>query len=96
MLLLLLFIRTAIGIMAAVLAWYLVVRYGPFPAPLVPLVTPFAAGFVGGLACMSLTPAQGLRIAATCGVILGLLTGFPLREGEPWHYWSLMLVPGYI
>lgn len=96
MLQLLLFIRTAIGILAGVLAWYLIARFIPMLPELRPLVTPFAAGFVGGLTCMSLSPAQGLRLAATCGVIMCLLTLIPLRTAEPWHWWSAMLIPGYL
>lgn len=95
MLLLLLFIRTAIGIMAGVLGWFLLTRFVPVPTVLLPLVVPFGAGFAGGLACMSMTPAQGLRIAATCGVILGILTVMP-RGGGDWNIWSLTVLPGYL
>jgi hypothetical protein len=96
MLLLLMFIRTAIGILAAVLAWFVLVRFVPVPADLKPLVIPFASGFFGGLACMSLTPAQGLPIAATCGVILCIVTGVPQGGSGAWNVWSLVLIPGYL
>jgi hypothetical protein len=95
MLLLLLFIRTAIGIMAGVLGGFLLVQFMTIPAVLLPLVVPFGAGFAGGLACMSLTPAQGLRVAGTCGVILSVLTVVP-RGGGEWNLWSLLLLPGYL
>lgn len=96
MLLLLMFIRTAIGILAAVLVWFLLVRFVPVPTDLKPLLIPFVAGFVGGLVCMSLTPAQGLSIAATCGVILCIVTGAPLGGSGVWNVWSLVLIPGYL
>ncbi len=96
MLLLLLFIRTAIGIMAGVLTWVMLVQFGLVPAVILPMVAPFGSGFFGGLACMSLTPAQGLRIAATCGLILCVLMAVPINAGGSWNFWSLMVLPGYL
>jgi len=96
MLLALLFVRTAIGLFAGVLTWLLVVRFGPFSETVLPYAAPALAGLVGGLTCTSLSPSQGLRIAATCGTIFTLVTMLPMSSGDAMHVWSLLLIPGYL
>ncbi len=93
---LLLFIRTAIGLFTAVLATALLNQYLMMP-PLAALwLVPSIAGLCGGLACSSLSPSQGVELAATCGAILGLVLLVPWGRGSGWDWHALMVIPGFI
>lgn len=93
---LLLFIRTAIGLFTAVLATALLNQYQILPSLAAVWMVPLIAGACGGLACSSLSPSQGVELAATCGAILGLVMMVPWAGGGAWNWHALMVIPGFI
>ena len=93
---LLLFIRTAIGIFAAVLATALINQAALVPPVAAAWLVPLLAGFCGGLACSSLSPSQGVELAATSGAILALVILVPWPGGSHWEWHALLLLPGFV
>ncbi|MCP5181287.1 MAG: hypothetical protein H6993_00300 [Pseudomonadales bacterium] len=93
---LLIFIRTAIGVGVAVLVWLLVVQAGHLEGDTLHFAAPVLAGLVGGMTCASLSPSQGLFLAATCSVVLCLVAMAPNAAFAPWRTWSLLLIPSFL
>jgi|GEM_PF-2954535 len=93
---LLLFLRTAIGLLTAVLTTALLNQYQLVPAVAAAWFVPLIAGAGGGLACSSLSPSQGVELAATCGAILGLVMLVPWSGGGGWNWHALLVVPGFV
>ncbi len=97
---LLLFLRTAIGLLTAVLTTALLNQYQLLPSVAALWFVPLLAGTCGGFACSSLSPSQGVELAATCGAILGLVMLVPWSGdgsgSDGWNWHALLLVPGFV
>jgi hypothetical protein len=101
----LLSLRTAIGVSVAALAWVLWVGIGPLPDGESPatLLSAFVPGMAGGAVCAWLSPAQRFTTSVAAGmfltiVLLGLMLSFDMqRDGESFllWYWPLWLTPAF-
>ena len=93
MYLILLLLRTAIGMLTGVLVWLLLVWLAPQAGPLLAVVV---GGLAGGAVCMSLGPSLGQQLALTAGLIMTLVAFFAIWEARFPHNWVLNYWPAWI
>ena len=95
---LLLVLRTAIGVLSAILVWVVIQGFLPAFGPLLGAV---AAGFAGGTVCMSLGPSIGQQLAAIAGLVtmaLAFGTAWEPLYPHNWvfNYWPLWILPAFV
>ncbi len=98
MMLVLLLLRTAIGLLSGGLVWLLVTLYAPSWGAMAAAVL---GGFGGGMVCMSLGPSTGQQIALTAGLVATVVAFATVwQETHPhnWalNYWPVWILPGFM